>query len=157
LAKTKKKIDKVDLLEESEKAQFMKLPKVSLCIDTSQINIRLSHSVYNNLFNIKHIFDISKQKAAEYDREVNEHNILIKNDLESDAIFRGYVHRRIIHDERTWSYEHNYCILSGKYLYFYKEKEQILYTDCIHLKNVQVTYEQFRMSNLDSDSQSQEQ
>ena len=60
MAKTKKKIDKVDLLEESEKAQFMKLPKVSLCIDTSQINIRLSHSIYNNIFNLKHIFEISK-------------------------------------------------------------------------------------------------
>lgn len=60
LAKMKKKIEKVDLLEESEQIQFRKLPKISLCIDTSQINIRLSHSIYNNIFNIKHIFDISK-------------------------------------------------------------------------------------------------
>ena len=39
-------------------------------VDTSAINIRLSHSVYNNLFNFKHIFAISKEKAAEYNKEL---------------------------------------------------------------------------------------
>ena len=51
-----------------------------------------------------------------------------------------------MHDERTWSYEKNYCILSGKTIYFYKEKEQILHIDVLHLKNIQITYEHFRLT-----------
>ena len=43
---------------------------VAMRIDTSAINIRLSHSIYNNLFNLKHIFTISKEKAAEHDKEL---------------------------------------------------------------------------------------
>ena len=39
-------------------------------VDTSAINIRLSHSVYNNLYNLKHIFAISKEKATEYNKEL---------------------------------------------------------------------------------------
>ena len=60
---------------ERERQTFAKLPKVAMRVDTSAINIRLSHSVYNNLYNIKHIFTISKEKAAEYDKELTQFNV----------------------------------------------------------------------------------
>lgn len=73
--KLKKSADKVAIETEREKEKFRNLPKVSLRIDTSSINIRLSHSIYNNLFNLKHIFTISKEKAAEYNKELTQFNV----------------------------------------------------------------------------------
>ena len=55
---------------QKEKDLYLSLPKISLNVDTSSINIRLSHSIYNNLYNLKTIFTISKEKAAEYNKEL---------------------------------------------------------------------------------------
>ena len=76
--KLKRKTQSVVLETEREKEQFARLPKVSMKVDTSGINIRLSHSIYNNLYNLKHIFTISKEKASEYDKEVTNFNVQIK-------------------------------------------------------------------------------
>lgn len=54
------------------------MPKVVLRVDTSSINIRLSHSIYNNLFNLKYIFTISKEKAKEYNKEMTQFNVQVK-------------------------------------------------------------------------------
>ena len=63
---------------EREKEKFLKLPKILMKIDTSSINIRLSHTIYNNLYNLKHIFTISKEKAKEYNKELTQFNVQIK-------------------------------------------------------------------------------
>ena len=47
-------------------------------VDTSSINVRLSHSIYNNLYNLKNIFNISKEKAQEYNKELTQFNVQIK-------------------------------------------------------------------------------
>ena len=44
-------------------------------------------------------------------------------------------------DYNQGKWVHNYCILSGRYLYFYKEKDQVLYSDYISLKNIQMSHE----------------
>jgi len=58
-----KKADKVVLESDRDRESFKNLPKVSMKVDTSSINVRLSHSIYNNLYNLKNIFNISKEKA----------------------------------------------------------------------------------------------
>ena len=78
LLKIKKKPEKVVIETEREKEKFKSLPKVLLKIDTSPISIRLSHTIYNNLYNIKHIFTISKDKAKEYNKELTQFNVQIK-------------------------------------------------------------------------------
>ena len=59
LVKVRKKEDKVVLETVQEREIYQSLPKILMRVDTSSINIRLSHSVYNNLYNLKNIFNIS--------------------------------------------------------------------------------------------------
>lgn len=73
-----KKADKVVLESDRERESFKNLPKVSMKVDTSSINVRLSHSIYNNLYNLKNIFNISKEKASEYNKELTQFNVQIK-------------------------------------------------------------------------------
>ena len=106
---------------EREKDSFKNLPKISLKVDTSAINIRLSHSIYNNIYNIKQIFSISKEKASEYNKELTQFNVKIKEQLLEESIAKGFISRKVFVDEQKSIYEKNYCILSGNHLYFYKE------------------------------------
>ena len=78
LVKIRKKEEKVVLNTEPERACFHSLPKILMRVDTSSINIRLSHSVYNNMHNLKNIFNISEERAAEYNKELTQFNVQIK-------------------------------------------------------------------------------
>lgn len=117
---------------------FKNLPKISMHVDTSAINIRLSHSIYNNMYNLKHIFAISKEKASEYNRELTQFNVKIKEQLLSEAKVKGFLQRKVFLDEQKQAYERNYCILSGNHLYFYKEQDSLLYVDYFYLKQTDI-------------------
>ena len=119
---------------EREKEIFKNLPKISLKVDTSAINIRLSHSIYNNIYNIKQIFSISKEKASEYNKELTQFNVKIKEQLLQESKAKGFISRKVFVDEQKPVYEKNYCILSGNHLYFYKEQDSLLYIDYFYLK-----------------------
>ena len=75
LVKVRKKEEKVVLETTQDREIFHSLPKVLMRVDTSSINIRLSHSVYNNLHNLKNMFDISEERAAEYNKELTQFNV----------------------------------------------------------------------------------
>ena len=47
---------------------------------------------------------------------------------------QGFVHRKTFIDEHKAVYERNYCIMSGNHLYFYKNQDDLLYTDCFYLR-----------------------
>ena len=78
LVKLRKKEDKVVLETVQEREIYQSLPKILMRVDTSSINIRLSHSVYNNLYNLKNIFNISQERAAEYNKDLTQFNVQIK-------------------------------------------------------------------------------
>ena len=78
LVKVRKKEDKVVLETVQEREIYQSLPKILMRVDTSSINIRLSHSVYNNLYNLKNIFNISQERAAEYNKDLTQFNVQIK-------------------------------------------------------------------------------
>ena len=61
----------------------------------------------------------------------------IKQQLMTDAKIQGFLQRKIFLDEINQQYETNYCILSGNHLYFYKEKESLLYIDYFYLKTTE--------------------
>ena len=75
LCKIKKKEDKVVLDTAAERECFHGLPRILMRVDISSINIRLSHSVYNNMYNLKNIFNISEERAAEYNKELTQFNV----------------------------------------------------------------------------------
>jgi len=75
LMKVRKNEDKVVLETQWERDCYHSLPRVAMHVDTSSINIRLSHSIYNNMYNLKNIFNISKEKAAEYNKELTQFNV----------------------------------------------------------------------------------
>ena len=85
LVKIRKKEEKVVLETQWERECYHNLPRILMRVDTSSINIRLSHSVYNNLYNLKNIFNISEAKAKEYNKELTQFNVQIKQQLMQDA------------------------------------------------------------------------
>ncbi len=55
----------------------------------------------------------------------------------ADAKMQGFLERKVFIDEINQQYERNFCILSGNHLYFYKEKDSLLYIDYFYLKTTE--------------------
>jgi len=71
------------------------------------------------LLNLPKIFTVSKQKREDFTKETEDFNVLQKAGVYKNAICEGKIKKQ---NPRNLLWEDFYAVLSGKYVYLYKDK-----------------------------------
>ena len=121
-------------LKKKNKVKETNTAKFIVEVSTSPIQINLSLTLYNLLLNLPKIFTISKQKKEDFAQEIQDLNLMQKESVKRNAICEGKIKKQ---NTRSMLWEDFYAVLSGKYVYLYKDK------------NSQELIENFDISNVD--------
>eukprot|EP00347_Sterkiella_histriomuscorum_P018285 403346093 len=129
----KQKKARLLMVTEEQKAELDLKPKVILNCTTSDLKINLTHQIYNKLVNISKIFQI--QKELEDQSQQDEYLIESKLQVLRNAKKIGTVTKRL---DPTKIWENYYSILSGNYLYFYKDSNQKMPAAYFYLRGAHI-------------------
>lgn len=82
------------------------------------------------------IFTISEAKREDFEKEVQDFNSLQRQGVQKNAICEGLVKKQ---HPRTLLWEDFYAVLSGKFVYLYKEKTSQEYLEYFDISNVDIS------------------
>ena len=122
-------------LKKKNKVKETNAAKFTVEVSTSPIQINLSVTLYNLLLNLPNIFTISKQKRENFAREIEDLNLIKREGVQRNAIFEGKIKKQ---NPRNLLWEDFYAVLSGKYVYLYKEKSSQESIESFDITNVDV-------------------
>ena len=122
-------------LKKKNKVKETNTAKTVVEIQTSPIQINLSVTIYNLLLNLPKIFTISKQKREDFAREIEDLNQIQKAGIQQNAICEGPIKKQ---NPRSLLWEDYYAVLSGKYVYLYKDKDSQEQLESFDISNVDV-------------------